>query len=133
MEQAQLAALAERIGLPLTEAEQAAILPAVEKALARTPELDVEAATARAGWGPYSSAALSDSYAIGGSVEPGEVLKHRAAPVCVAGDGVGLDAVAERDAADAVHERHVVAVEHEVVHVGARLGHGRGHSGVSEG
>ena len=71
MEQAQLATLAERIGLPLTEAEQAAILPAVEKALARSPELDVEAATARAGWGPYSSAALSDSYAIGGSVEPG--------------------------------------------------------------
>ena len=58
--------------------------------------------------------------AVGPAREGGEVGEHRRAPVGVTRDGVVLDAVPEGDAADAVDERHVVAVEHQVVDVRAR-------------
>mmetsp|Transcript_18815 Transcript_18815/g.44685 ORF Transcript_18815/g.44685 Transcript_18815/m.44685 type:complete len:177 (-) Transcript_18815:119-649(-) len=61
-----------------------------------------------------------DDAAFGPAREGSEVGEHGPAPVGVAGDGVVLDAVAERDTADAVDERHVAALEHEVVDVRAR-------------
>mmetsp|Transcript_164 Transcript_164/g.367 ORF Transcript_164/g.367 Transcript_164/m.367 type:complete len:432 (-) Transcript_164:825-2120(-) len=63
---------------------------------------------------------LEEDAALGPAREGGQVCEHGPAPVGVVGHGVGLDAVAKRDAADAVDERHVAAVEHQIVHVRAR-------------
>ena len=73
--------------------------------------------------GPGGRGALGvrkEHAAVGPAREGGEVGEHRRTPVGVTRDGVVLDAVPEGDAADAVDERHVVAVEHQVVHVRAR-------------
>jgi CubicO group peptidase (beta-lactamase class C family) len=79
MDQAKLLQLCERVGLPLSAEELAAILPAVERAAAKagggmlsTPRaVSLDGALAIAGMGPYSSGRVSDTYTIGGSVAPG--------------------------------------------------------------